>query len=58
MVASFTTSDPESKKVPKEQLHREPVVRSQHKSWVKGMVVGGVEESARECQSLLHFKNM
>ena len=37
------------KKVPKEQLHRIPVVRCQRKSWVEGLVVGGVEQSARGC---------
>jgi len=46
------------KKVPKEQLHSVPVVRCQHKSWVEGMVVGGVEQSARGCQSLMHFRDM
>jgi len=38
-----------NKQVPKEHLHRVPVVRCQHKSWVKGLVVGGVEQQARGC---------
>ena len=46
------------KKVPKEQVHRVPVVRCQHKIWVEGLVVGGVEQSARGCQSLMHFRDM
>jgi len=44
------------KKVPEKQLHRVPVVRCQHKSWVEGMVGGGVEQKARGCQSLMHFR--
>ena len=46
------------KKVPKEQLHRVPVVRCQHESWVEELVVGGVEQKARGCQSLMHFRDM
>jgi len=46
------------KNVPKEQLHRVPVVRYQCTSWVEGLVVGGVEQRARGCQSLMHFRDM
>ena len=35
------------KKVPKEQLHRVPVVRFKHEGWMEGLVVGDVEQSAR-----------
>ena len=47
-----------NKQVPKEQLHRVPVIRCQHKSWVEGLVVGGVEQSVRGCKSLMHFRDM
>ena len=40
------------KKVPKEQLHRVPVVRLQCKGWVEGLVFVGVEQRARGCQFL------
>jgi hypothetical protein len=46
------------KNVLKEHLHRVPVVRCQRKGWVEGLVVGGVEETARGCQSLMHFMDM
>ena len=46
------------KKVPKEQLHRVPVVRYQCKSWVEGLVIVGVEQRARGCQALMHFRDM
>ena len=46
------------KNVPKEQLHRLPVVRYQCKSCVEGLVVGGVEQRAMGCQSLMHFRDM
>ena len=46
------------KNVPKEQLHREPVVSCQCKSWVEGLVVGDVEQRARGCQALMHFRDM
>jgi len=35
------------RKVPKEQLHRVPVVRCKPQGWVEGLVVGGVEQRAR-----------
>jgi len=41
-----------------EQLHRVPVVRCQHKGWVEGLVVGGVEQRASGCQSLMYFRDM
>ena len=56
--STFPPRDPESHNVPKEQLHRVPVVRYQCKSWVEGLVVGGVEQRARGCQSLMHFRDM
>ena len=46
------------KNVPKEQLHRVPVVGCQHKSWVEGLVIVGVKQRARGCQSLMHFRDM
>ena len=46
------------KEVPKEQLHRVPVVRCQCKGWVEGLVVGGAEQGARGWQSLMHFSEM
>jgi hypothetical protein len=38
-------------RMPKEQLHRVPVVRCQCKGWVEGFVVGVVEQRVRGCQS-------